>query len=287
MADGSISNILVPTDLSEFGKIALQWGVRFRDLFGARITLLHVVDVYPPVAVIEIPEPAVLPNLAEVMANLEEALKRHATASVGDAAADIDLKVDQGLPAPVIHDTVKESGADLVIMGTHGRRGWRRLLLGSVTETVLVHAERPLLTLLATSLVPDIRKIVCPVNFTPIARKALDLASEIGQKFDAQLILVHVSEREGEPHPLPLDDHFEQWVNPIVRQRLQYSRVVRTGNVAEEVLRLAEEEKADLIVVGAEHRGFRDATVIGTTTSRVVRFADRPVLTVPAREGEA
>jgi nucleotide-binding universal stress UspA family protein len=270
MGSGSISHILVPTDLSEFGSIALRWALRFGGLFGARVTLLHVTELYPPIAAVEMPPVPVVYDLAEVVPRIREALKRHAVESAGDAAADIEVRVEEGPPAPVIAEVAKQSGTDLVIMGTHGRRGWRRLLLGSITESVLVHLACPVLTVRETSIAPAVAKIVCPVNLTPSAGKVLDLASEIARKFEAQLIVVHVSE----PGSARFEEDFQKSIRPIVR----------TGNAAEEVLELAEEEKADLIVVGAVHKRFRDATVIGTTTTRVVRFADRPVLIVPARE---
>lgn len=283
MAHDSISHILVPTDLSEFGHIALRWGMRFRSLFDARITLLHVVDVYPPVAAFDVPPPNFVEQIVDIQAHYRDALKRHIAERGIDESA-VDISVVEGPPAAMIPVVAHDIGADLLIMGTHGRRGWRRILLGSVTESVVHDIDRPLLTVRETSLVPAIVKIACPVNFTHVARCALELAVVISQKFNAQLVLIHVAEPPGEPLVEPLPEIFESWVDPIVRQRLQYTKVIRQGRAAEEVLRAVEEEKADLVVLGAEHKRFRDATVIGTTTARVLRFADSPVLTVPGRE---
>jgi nucleotide-binding universal stress UspA family protein len=72
------------------------------------------------------------------------------------------------------------------------------------------------------------------------------------------------------------------WIEPHVRNRCRYSHVLASGNAAEETIRLAHDNHADLIVLGAQHKRFADATVLGTTTERVIRFAKRPVLAVVA-----
>ena len=73
---------------------------------------------------------------------------------------------------------------------------------------------------------------------------------------------------------------FAAWIEPHVRRRCRYSQIVASGNPAEETIRMAHDANADLIILGSQHKRFADASVIGTTTERVVRFAKRPVLAV-------
>lgn len=264
--------ILVPTDLSDFGKVALEWAALFRKRLGSRITLMFANEPYFPVDVLEMA--ASYPLLAgpEIRDRLAEEVREYAQENFTDASA-VETMIVDGAAAPAIIEAAKKINADLILMGTHGRRGVRRILLGSVTESVLHHTDRPLMSVPPPEVWPSeprIKKVLCPVNFTPIARKALEKASAVAKAFEAELILVHVKELSGE-------QHFEKWVEQTVDA---YKSIVVEGNAAEQVLRNAEEKDVDVIVIGAQHKRFRDATVIGTTTTRVVRFAHRPVLTV-------
>jgi nucleotide-binding universal stress UspA family protein len=170
-------------------------------------------------------------------------------------------------------------------MGTHGRRGWRHALLGSVAEQVLHDAVTPVLTI--TPSLPDparfrkIRKIVCPVNFTRVAREALTHAAELAEAFDAELLIVYVAEGMHPSRMAEVEQAFAQWVEPQVQLRCSYERLMtEESDPAERILAIAEQSDADLLVLGAQHRRFQDTTVIGTTTERITRFARCPVLTV-------
>ncbi|HEY6895433.1 MAG TPA: universal stress protein, partial [Rhodanobacteraceae bacterium] len=125
----------------------------------------------------------------------------------------------------------------------------------------------------------NIRTILCPVNFSEVAREALENACALADALEAQLIVANVVER-GERVPAQVEDRFHAWVDPLVRARTTYESVVVTGDPAQRVLEIADQTRADLIVLGAQHEFFSDATVIGTTTERVTRFARQPVLTI-------
>jgi nucleotide-binding universal stress UspA family protein len=275
MAANPIRRLLVPTDLSDFGRVALRWADCFRDRLGAQITLMFANEPYFPVDVLEMAASPALLNTPELHERLNSELRDYAAANFADTSS-IDMLVVDDYAATAIVQTAKKLDADLILMGTHGRRGLRRIIVGSVTENVLHLTDRPLMSVPpsdAKALEPQIRKIICPVNFTNIARQALERASTLAETFGAELILMNVEERSA-----PAD--FDQWIQQSMPQRREYTKLVVHGHAAEEVLKTADSADADLIVIGAQHKRFRDATVIGTTTERVVRFAKRPVLTV-------
>lgn len=275
--------ILVPTDMSEFAAQAIRYAALLRDRLGSRITLLYADETFLPVDVLEIPLGYYLEQAPETKAKLQEKLRAYAAEHLG--GGPVETMVVQDAPARAIVNTAKEMNADLVIMGTHGRSGWRRALLGSVTETVLHETDRPLLTvtpgILADNQIADVRRVLCPVNFTYIAREALHHASAMAQAFNAELVVVYVAEGVQAPQLPEVEAAFNLWVDPAVRGRVKYSlTIVGDGNPAERVLDTARETGTDLIVLGAQHRFFSDATVVGSTTQRVTRFARCPVLTV-------
>lgn len=278
--------ILVPTDMSDFANQAIRYAALLHEHLGSRITLMYADETYFPADVLEVPLGYYLDHAPETKAKLQEKLREYANEQIPHA--QVETLVVQDAPARAIVQTAREMKADLVVMGTHGRRGWRRALLGSVTETVLHETERPVLTvtpgILTAGAPAEIKHVLCPVNFTYIARESLLHASTMAEAFGAELLVVYVAEGIRPPQLPEVEAAFSLWVDPAVRGRARYRlSVVEDGNPAERVLDMAQEVDADLIVIGAQHKFFSDATVIGTTTQRITRFARCPVLTVARR----
>ena len=114
---------------------------------------------------------------------------------------------------------------------------------------------------------PKIRTILCPVNFTRIARELLTHACSLAEVFGAELIVMYVAETIDEEHVPHVETAFSNWIDPQVQKNCSYKQLlVRAEDAAEKVLQTAQEMAVDLIVVGAQHRFFHEATVIGTTS---------------------
>jgi nucleotide-binding universal stress UspA family protein len=197
------------------------------------------------------------------------------------------IATDIGDLVPVIVEKEKRLPADLVVMATHGLRGWRRLILGSVTERVIRAGDVPVLSINRNETRPrtsdPIKRILCPINFSEVARASVEFASQLAAAFDGELVVVHVVEEESRGlTPARIPD-VREWIVPAVQNRCTYREIVLRGGAAERVLDCAEDIGADLLIIGAQHKMFRDETVIGTTTERLVRFAHVPVLSVPRR----
>ena len=99
--------------------------------------------------------------------------------------------------------------------------------------------------------------------------------------FGAHLVIVHVIEADEITDVSADEEKVRKWIAPELQDRCSYRELVVRGGAAERVLDCADDLAADLIVVGAQHRFFRNATVIGTTAERIIRFASCPVLVVP------
>jgi nucleotide-binding universal stress UspA family protein len=283
MENFGYERILVPTDMSDFAEQALRYAALLRSRLGSKLTLMYADETYFPMDVLEIPLGYYLEQAPAAKVKLQERLTQYAAQHFPDMP--VETIVAQDVPSRAIVETAREMRADLVVMGTHGRRGWRRALLGSVTETVLHDTDRPVITVtpgvLADNQNPEIRTIVCPVNFTYIARESLHHASALAAAFGAELVVVYVAEGVEPPQLPEVESAFSLWVDPAVRGHSRYRLcLVDGGNPAERVLAVARDVSADLIVIGAQHKFFSDATVIGTTTQRVTRFARCPVMTV-------
>ena len=193
--------------------------------------------------------------------------------------------------------------ADLIVMGTHGRSGFERLMLGSVTERVLRKARRPVLTVPAGS--PEavdtgrgaFDRILCAVDFSECSMAALAYAGSLAEESRARLAALHVIELAppaydplvGPPIDLP---GYRQACETAGRERLRnvipmalrtstsIEEIIVCGKPHHEILRVADEWRSDLIVLGVHGRNVVDRLLFGSTVEPVVRRARCPVLTV-------
>ena len=139
--------ILVPVDFSESSEAALQWATVLARDTGATLEIVHVETVPLTTGggeyIYSIPEPPT-----------QELLERLNKIVPTDPSVPVVHRLLAGDPAEAILRTAKSEGVDMIVMGTHGRRGISRLLMGSVAEAIVRRAECPVLILKTTSKVP-------------------------------------------------------------------------------------------------------------------------------------
>lgn len=276
-----VRHVLAPTDLSGSNLPALRLAGHFVDRLDAKLTVMYTDPVVYPIDFIGAAEPMFLAGSHEHHAELNDVLAKHIAPALGDRPRDLFITVGQ--PAPAILAAADEKRVDLIVMGTHARHGWRRAILGSVSEGVVHGSRVPVLTVAARESQPQpvITRILCPVNMSDVAAEALRVAASLAAAFGAELHLLHVLEPDA-PTETTLDQAaVKEWADAVVEDSVPFHPLVVRGGPAERVLDAAEEMEADLLVIGAQHKVFRDATVVGATTDRLMRFASCPVLMVP------
>lgn len=274
MKEFEVNRVLAPTDLTDSSAPAMRYARVVADAFQALLTVVYSDPVMYPVSVTA--EPEYRERLhEEVVASSRELME----------GRPFSVEVTSGQPIPAVLSMAKRVGADIIVVGTHLRHGWRKALLGSVSEGILHGAHCPVLTVASREkpLSPDrvITSIMCPVNLSDVSRDALRVAAKFARAFDARLLIVHVIERNEIVDPVADEATIREWIGPDVRGVPDFRELVVRGGAAERVLDCAEDVGANLLVVGAQHRTFRDSTVIGTTTERLIRFSSCPVLVVP------
>lgn len=279
-----ITSVLAPTDLSDSSIPALRYARLFADRFSAKLTVMYTDPIVYPVDLAGPADGLYINTTPEHQARLRTEVERHAGAMMSGRPYDIDVTI--GLPVPSILAAARERNADLIIMGTHLRHGWRRALLGSVSEGVLHGSVCPVLTVATrdgyVGATPyAITNIMCPINFTDVARESLHVAARLAEAFGAHLTIVHVLEADEVTNAKADEEKFRHWVAPELQEVCSFRELVVRGGAAERVLDCADDVGSDFLVIGAQHKLFRDSTVIGTTTERLIRFASCPVLVVP------
>lgn len=292
-----IDRILCPIDFSDSSRHALSHAAALARWYESQLVVLHVSEVFMVPAVLPgNPAPVIGPYISRdaIVGGLEEF-----TAPLKASGVPFEIEIEEGTVAHTIVDSAARRSADLLVMGTHGRGGFEHLILGSVTEKVLRKAPCPLLVVppATAEAAPNVhfQRILCPVDFGPSAMKALKYALSLAQEADATLTLLHVlepipgetsgtrdmeaflAEREGTMrHELrgAVPAEARDWCKPV--------EVIASGKAYKEILRVAHETSADLIVMGVAGRGALDRMFFGSTTNHVVRHAECPVLTLRA-----
>jgi nucleotide-binding universal stress UspA family protein len=140
----AIRTILHPTDFSERSEYAFRLACSLARDHGARLLVLHVVP--PPQSVGYGEMPVTFPLSPDYREELEDKLRQFKSA---DPKLRVECRLEEGFAANEILRTAQETEADLIVMGTHGRTGLGRLLMGSVAEQVVRKASRPVLTVKA------------------------------------------------------------------------------------------------------------------------------------------
>jgi nucleotide-binding universal stress UspA family protein len=142
---GSFQRILVPTDFSETSDRALDWAVEVAARLGSSITVMHAYEI----PIVGVPDGTLVATaeMAERLADasreaLEATVERHRGRGV-----PLEAVLHEGVPWEEINRVADALDADLVVMGTHGRKGIARALLGSVTEKVVRSAHRAVATI--------------------------------------------------------------------------------------------------------------------------------------------
>lgn len=294
----SIERILCPTDFSDFSARALRRSVRLARWFDAEVMALHVLPLGAPAAMIA--GAAVLGDVAAGEDPLR-AQRRAATDALRRVVEpyeaeglEIQGALREGEPWVQIDDMAAALPADLVVMGTHGRSGWDRAVLGSTTEKVMRRLACPLLTVGradAPTVGPLYNRILCAADLTASSASTVDLALSFAQENLARVTLLHVLEGRQRPAPElhrpwqepprgPVDQALERLALAAapasgfcdVQQR------VEVGTAWREIVRVAHETGAELIVVGAHATAGLGRLFLGSTANQVVRHAPCPVL---------
>lgn len=276
--------ILCPVDFSETSALGLRFANALAKCSNARLTVLYADPFLPPPYFTKGRLDEIRKQLRESMNEAEQALGEFVQTTLGAGSAPANMKVVEALPVDGIFRVAGEISADLIAMGTHGRSGFNRLMLGSVTERVLREASVPVLTVRpgvnGPEPFPTIKNIVCPVNNSEVARRSLGYAAQLAYCFGAELTVLHVRE----PGAKDSIEDLCAWVPAGERSLCSIRELTREGEAAQEIVSAASELACDLVVMGARHRRFFDSTIIGTTSVRVVRHAPCAVLTVVAKE---
>jgi len=282
----AISNIVLATDFSEVSKAALGYACNLARSYGSKIFITHMV---PPL------EPYLSVPLEPIPVDLDLFWKRekqNMAAFVGSKLLDEIPHEDilqRGELWDVISDVIEKHNVDLVVVGTHGRQGLKKVFLGSVAEQIYRQAKCPVLTIRpevaasrGTNWAP--KRVLFATDFSETSLHALPWALSLAEENQATLILLHVA-------PL-VPYQYKDSVRETTCKRLEglmpaerwchADLVVCFDFPAQGILQIAQDRETDLIVLGVNRRApvGLSSHLPWSTASNVVSAAPCPVLTV-------
>ncbi len=285
----SIDRILWPTDLSQGAEWALPHAAALAGWHDAALHVLHVREDGSSVR-----EDAPLSREA-----LKKGIEATGAPPQSFSLDGLDLRQKQteaDAPGEAIASYVDQHEVDLVVMGTHGRRGLQRLLIGSVTEEVLRTVPCPVLTVRGgedQSSAWNVRNVLAPVDFSDASLQALKHTKELALTYGAQISLLHAVEEVMYPSAYGLEmadvpgpevvDRVEENLADLARDEIGYEHVVvdsAIGYAPSCILDHAEANDVDLIVIATHGRSGLERLLLGSVTERIVRRAPVPVFVV-------
>jgi len=281
----SFNNILFPTDFSDASLAALPYARAFAKLYGSKIFVTHVVMPHPPVFLPLEPIPLEMDGeYSDAEARLKQFLADERLAGI-----QYESVTRRGEFWFVLEDAIQTNSVELIILGSHGKHGLKKLVLGSDAEQIFRHARCPVLTIgpkvLPQDAIDGFHNIIFATDFSAGSLDALPYALSLAEESQANLTLLHVIPLVPLQHQDSIaataKTQLEELVPREARDWCRPECLVRFEFPAEAILNLAKERNADLIVMGVHKRAaFASAHLPWAVAYEVVCDAPCPVLTV-------
>jgi nucleotide-binding universal stress UspA family protein len=294
-SQSSPGRVLAAIDLSSPSDDALRSAYELARTTGARLSVCHVVpsmtNVYP-----FFPQhnQAAMVQWAELAPSLRQAVERHVADVTG--RDDLEVFVENGTDYAEIVRRAEAWQADLVVVGSHGRSGIARLLLGSVAEQVVRHAACSVMVVRVTE---SRGSVLVATDLSDPSLPAVAAGIEAASRLKARLIVMHAVDFSGAALPTVLGPFGATAVVPSVEDQRSVREALESmlrdvltrfgaegevrvveGPAAANIVRIAEEVKAELLVVGTRGRTGLTRLALGSVAERAVRGAPCSVLAV-------
>jgi nucleotide-binding universal stress UspA family protein len=281
-----LKKVLCAIDFSPGSLLAFSFAASIATHYGGLLLLEHITPAED--AGQSLASHAAISKMQLVM---EEALTG-AQQSMGKISHEMIF--DNGDVCSRLLATARERGIDLIVVGTHGKRGMKKLLKGSTAEEIVSLANCPVLTAgPRVDRLADFRRILCAIELSPASEHAIPHALSLAQQYDASLVFLHVNDWSGDERPVDTKSQTSKFVDEQLH-RSSYGEaltarskvIVDFGPRTELILEAAIAHDSDLIVIGLHPNKHVPAARIaahlpGSMAYDLIAQAPCPVLTIP------
>jgi len=232
--------------MSETAAHALRYASALAERYDAHLLVIYADPFVPPVDFAGVS--ALSLRREDLIESAREQLELHVEQNV-DRDVPYDARVVAQSPVEAILEQACDTGADLIVMGTHGRSGVRRLIIGSITEAVIPLATVPVIAVnFAASEHVKVSRVVCPVAFNTASLEAMRYAAAMAD--DCSLLLFRGLEGTEAPNSINEVIALLDWIPKELRDKAQM-KITPHAATAEEIAEFAKQNEADLIAVGS------------------------------------
>jgi nucleotide-binding universal stress UspA family protein len=283
-----IKRILVPTDFSETGMLAIQHAAYMAKICKARLYLLHIVESFE-YAYSEYEPEILVKDLDDVQAVATEKLEKIAANLETQYGIKTYPILNNGKPSSGITECVKDNSIDIIIMGTHGAKGFEEFIIGSNAQKVVSVSPCPVITVQANAKDIQFTNIVVPIDNSIHSRQKVNYAIEIASHYGARIHLLglldsneEVTEADERKFKIKLDA-----VENVLKQtNIPYIRkFVKGHNIAVEAMKYSEDVNADLLVIMTDHESNLSKVLLGSLAKQIVNHSKIPVMSIRPLEG--
>lgn len=275
----SIKHILVPTDFSECADNALQTAIKLAKVHDAKITLLNIVEA----SYYQLNLDYNLTDLAVINDSVESSMKQLkaiADKIIEKHKVEVNFEAVPGIINNAIYRRSSQLEVDLIVMGTHGIRGIKEFILGSNTYGVVEIATCPVLVIPQQCHINKFENVLFPVRDIPNALEKYNFLRKIIRKNNTHLNVLGVGYANKPDNINPLIEQVNTLVFEVVDDEIASSVSFSVGrdNIADVVLEVAQNIKADLIVITSKIDNTVSEMFLGTFAQRIINHSPIPVL---------
>lgn len=289
-----LKSILCPIDFSDFSVAAYQHTLSLAEYYKAKVVALHIVELWKYPFADYAAREADFAKFSRALNEGGEVQLQRFVKQYSAGELQPELVVHQGNAPNCILSFAQKENIEMIVMGTHGRRGLDRLVLGSTTDRVIRKATCPVLVVpgasrKAVDTGPDgrhrLRRILYCTDFSNNSERALEYAISLAAEYKAELTLLHVAENAADlatAEAIIADrmQELDKLISETERKNLNVRSVVKFGKPYEEIGRYATEAQTSLIIMTTRGGNAVERVVFGSTTYRVIQFGCCPVLAI-------
>lgn len=288
-----IERILCPVDLSEASARAYEYAESLARHYGATLIVQYVVELWQHPCAFHAASAKVFDDFREQLLSAgRESLQQFVSRHRADGLRS-ECVVQEGVAADAILSAAQSDAIDLIVVGTHGRRGLDRVLLGSVAERVLRNAPCPVLAVRNNQnparAAVQCHRILCCIDFSKHSEQVLNYARSLAETYGGEVTVLTVLEEINNSAEIARETAramamLERLISIPAFDSITTHVAVRLGNAHEQIIEFASEAGSDLIVTGIGRRHGLGFGAFGSTAYRVIQHSLCPVLAVHSKE---
>ncbi len=281
MKKTEIKRILIPLDFSATAQLALEQGAFMASLLKADLYLLHIVEamefvytLYDPITVMSIDTSEIEKSAKRNLDNQAEKIKK-------TYGIHVITLVGRGRVVAELNEIAIDHKIDLIVMGTHGTKGFQEFFLGSNAHKIITLSPCPIITFQSEQKKLGFRNIILPIDNSLHSRQKVDYVIEIATHYGAFVHLLGLVNTDEDIDENKFMIKIESVQSALENAKIEYDRkIVHGKNLAIEAIKYSNEVKADLIVTMTDHESDLTGMFLGAFAKQIVNHSRIPVMSI-------